>query len=265
MQDPKEFVINKSLSPASLMFHPTADGMSWYIDQDVMLSAVIKTNKEIDFQFEENKKWELMGIPTLLNNLPIKNLSGATGECLGANYCLLSSCDIRKNPHESGSPDYLPYFTATEEWIKSPKKDAYRGGGFDSKGCKVVGIKFMSVDASSHHDQTSIILVAAWSMEAWPKDSWTKEKDPWKENDLRPQIVGVFYTNALVNSDWKIGSLPKNNGSRPTSSAQLLLTGLEKLRAGWLLLHRSVKPPDRIKDIAKYNLDVFTEFKKNST
>lgn len=229
------------------MFHPAASGMSWHIDPDIMLSAAIKTNKDVEFQFEEHRKWEEKGMATLLKHIPLKNLSGAVGECLGANYCMLSSQDIRRNPHEAGSPDFLPYFTATEEWIKNPTKVAYKQGGFDAKGCKISDMKFMCVDASSHHDQTEIILVAAW-----------------KQHEGRPQIIGVFYTNNLVASDWKIGSLPKNNGSKPTSSAQLLLTGLEKLRTGWLLLHRSVTPPDRKKDVLKYNLNILLEFRNQS-
>lgn len=263
MQDKKEFVINRSLLAAELNFHPSVNGMLWHIDQDIVLSAVIKTNKDMDFQLEEHAKWEQKDIPTLLGHIPLKNLSGAIGEVLGANYCFLSDQDIRRNPHESGSPDYLPYFTATEEWIKKPTKDAYLHGGFDSKGCKVNEIKFMSVDASSHHDQTSTILVAAWKMEAWSKESW--KEHPWKEKKERPQIVGVFYTNALAKTDWKIGSLPKNNGSKPTSSAQLLLSGLEKLRSGWVVLHKSVSPPTRDKDILKYRLDVLLEAQIKST
>ena len=248
MQDPKEFILNKSLSPSQLMFHPAAGGMSWHIDQHLMLDAALKTNGDMEFQFEEHRKWEEKGMATLLKHIPLKNLSGAVGECLGANYCSLSSSDIRRNPHEAGSPDFLPYFTATEQWISTPTKTAYRQGGFDAKGCKVSDMKFMCVDASSHHDQTGTILVAAWT-----------------QHEGRPQIIGVFYTNALVAADWKIGSLPKNNGSKPTSSAQLLLTGLEKLRTGWILLHRSVLPPDRKKDVLKYNLNVLLEFRASLT
>ena len=242
MQNAAEFIVNKNLSAAQLTFHPPTGSSSWIIDPLLMLQAVIKTNGDILLQMKQNRDWEDMGIPALLKHIPLKNLSGAIGECLGSNYCRLCPHDIRRNPHEAGSPDFLPYFTGTEKWIKEPTKTTYKTGGFDAKGVKISGLKFMEVDASSHHDQTTTILVSAW-----------------QEIDGEPQIVGCFYTNELLNSDWKVGSIPKNNGSKPTSSAQLLISGLDKLRRGWIVLHESVTMPRRANDVLKYGLQLLAE------
>lgn len=237
MLNEEEFVINANLSTKDLTFHPPTCGTSWELSPTTMLEAVVKTNREIIIQMNQNNEWEASGIPPLLKHIPPKNLSGAIGECLGSNYCILNKSDIRKNLHEAGSPDFLPYFTGTEKWIKKPTKIKYKKGGFDTKGCKISNLKFMEVCASSHHDQTNTILVTAW-----------------QDFEGIPQIVACFYTNRIKNSDWKIGSIPKGNGARPTSSAQFLKSGLEKLRKGWMLIHQSVSPPQKESDIQKYGL-----------
>lgn len=249
IDDPKEFVMNDSISPEDLIFHPDTDGKQWQIDRNAMLLAMMKTNRDIYLQIRANQRWERKGMPSLLNHIPPKNLSGAIGECLGSNYCGMVKCDIRKNPHESGSPDFLPFFSGTEEWITNPKKDAYTEGGFDAKGSKISNMKFMEVDASSHHDQTRTILVAAWI-----------------EHKGMPQIVGSFYTNKLKTSDWRRSKNSENEEASPggqsgnepskkiTNSAILLYSGLLKLRVNWIVLHKSVILPHRNNDIEKYGL-----------
>jgi hypothetical protein len=232
-----DYIINKALGAEDLTFHPPTGGASWGFDLGIVLDAVLKTNADLKFQFDRHAEWRAAGMVLILDNIPDKNMSGGVAECLGSAYCQMLSEAVRKNPHESGSPDFFPFFEGSRQWFESPTKDTYAGGGFDTKGVKLSNMRFMGVTASSHHTQTSSPLIAAW-----------------RYFDESPQIIGVFYTNRLSSEDWKIGSIPKDDGSKPTSSARLLLSGLEKVRAGWMILHKCVVLPSDPDDVKKYGL-----------
>ena len=237
MLDKSDYTTNKSLTPADLVFHPPTSGLAWAFDIDLMLASVIKTNADLKIQFDQHAKWRAAGMVLVLDNIPDKNKSGGIGESLGSAYCMAANSGIRKNPHESGSPDFFPFFEGSRPWFESPTKTTYDIGGFDTKGVKLSTLKFMKVTASSHHTQTSSPLIVAWSY--------------FGET---PQIAGVFYTNKLSVKDWKIGSIPKNDESKPTSSARLLHSGLEKVRAGWMILHKCVELPFEDDAIRRYGL-----------
>lgn len=237
MLEKSDYATNNSLTPADLVFHPPTGGLAWAFDTNLMLASVLKTNADLKVQFEQHAKWRASGMVLVLDNIPDKNMSGGVGECLGSAYCMATNGGVRKNPHESGSPDFFPFFEGSRPWFESPTKATYKIGGFDTKGVKLSTLRFMMVTASSHHTQTSSPLIAAWSY--------------FGET---PQIVGVFYTNKLGDEDWKIGSIPKNDGSKPTSSARLLRSGLEKIRAGWMILHKCVKLPSDDEAVRRYGL-----------
>jgi len=243
MFEKEDYLINKCLSHGDLRYHPDAEGKSFHLDMDLMLRAAIKANMDFEMQIDQFKKWRSEGIVVLWDGILHKNRSGAVGECLGMAYCVLAGSTIAKNPHEAGSPDFFPLLESTRKYVDSPVSDSYRGGGFDTKGCKISDMKFMSVVASSHHKQTNTVLVVAWSY----------------FGDF-PKILAVFFTNGLAEEDWKIGGLPKNDESKPTSSASLLKSGMEKIRMGWMFMHKSVALPHGQENIKRYRLDAFGAF-----
>lgn len=237
MLDQKDFVINRNLTQDELRYHFDVDGNSYVIDPQLMLRAAIKATGDFRVQIRQFERWEKKGLVVLWDNLLEKNKGGAVGECLGAAYCKLLGDKVVKNPHESGSPDFFPLIEATESFLKQPTDTSYLGGGFDAKSSKVTNWGFMEMEASSHHRNTSTVLVCGWN--------YVKRV---------PTIVACFFTNTLNQEDWKIQSLPKNDESKPTSSARLLQTGKSKIRKGWLFLHKSIRPPRENKHVLEWGL-----------
>lgn len=247
MQDPKDFIINKELTPDQLSFHPDSNGKKWFFDPEDMLRAVVKTNIDLEYQIRWHIEQRSLEKVLILDNIPDKNRSGGIGECLGQAYCIVTGNGVKKNPHESGSPDYFPMVEESMPWFKNPTKETYIIGGFDCKGVKTQNSNFNGAKASSHHTQTTSPLVVSW-----------------RYFGEIPQIIGVYYTNEMDEQDWKIGSIPQNNGSKPTSAARLLNTGIDKLRKGWMVLHKSVVLPSKEEDIEKYKLESVRLFQEES-
>jgi len=235
----EEYVTNQNLTKEDLKFHPDSQDKTWFFDLDKMKTAVLKTNMDLYFQFQQHEIWRNDGKVLILDHIPDKNKSGGIGECLGTSYCQITNNNVRKNPHESGSPDFIPFFEDSRYIFDAPTKETYKLGGFDSKGVKLRTMRFMDVKASSHHTQTSSPLVTAWNY----------------FNEV-PQIIGVFYTSRLTEEDWKKVSSSKNSNSKLTSNARLLSSGLEKIRMGWLILHNSLKYPHDKKLLIRYNLNL---------
>lgn len=233
----EDLVINRGLTADELRYHPDVDGQQFVIEIDLMAQAAIKATADFAVQIAQFKKWTEQGMAVLWDHVMHKNRSGAVGECLGAAYCQLLNQRVVKNPHESGSPDFFPLIKETKSYLETPTKDSYLDGGFDAKGCKIPDMSFMKIEASSHHRQTTTVLVTAWN---YVKDV--------------PQIIGCMFANDLNKDDWKISSIPKNDESKPTSSARLLPSGVDKLRRRWLFMHKSVRPPRSKKDLERYSL-----------
>lgn len=237
MLNPKDFVVNQNLTRDDLRYHPDVGGESFVIDVTLMVQAAIKATADFEVQIKKFEEWNQQGMVVLWEHVLEKNKGGAIGECLATAYCHLIGNRVVKNPHESGSPDFFPLLEDTRFLLESPTEKSYRGGGFDAKSCKIPGLGFMEVEASSHHRQTSTVLVTGWNYIG-----------------NVPHILACFYSNKLEISDWKMGSIPKNDESKPTSSARLLPSGKEKLRRNWLFLHKSIRPPREKKNILEYGL-----------
>jgi len=238
MFEPKDYLTNKTLSPDALRYHPDIGGKPQRIDPRLMVVAAAKANKDFEKQIKRFKAWADEGMVVLWDGVLEKNKSGAFGECLAAAYCALSKTSLVKNPHESASPDFIPLFEGTASYIEKPTEKTYLGGGFDAKASKMSDFKFMSIKASSHHRLTTTVLVVGWG--------YFKGM---------PKILSACFCNNLVQEDWKIGSIPKGDDSKPTSSATLLKSGLDKIRSGWVFVHQSVVLPNRKNDIEKYGIN----------
>lgn len=204
----------------------TNEALTYYRDNnthmmlrhDDIVQAIINCNLDIKQQYQDAQS---RYTASLLNNIPLKNLSGAVGECFGQHLAKLTHT-LQKNPHESGAPDFLPRVPSAAEWFTTPTKTYYPDGGFDTKASYSKELKFSEVSASSHHDQTTTVLVVQWIF----------------RNNV-PEIVGIYFTNELTPSDWK-RSVGKP-GSKTTNAATLTPTGKHKLRSGWLVLHHTVQ------------------------
>lgn len=233
MDDGHKYLINNNLTPEDLTYYTEDDGLRWVLDIKTLIEAAKIANCEFKKEYEFNKDRPIC----LLRNVPRKNLSGAVGEALGESYCFLLSGKLGKNPHESGSPDFIPVLEKSRLWFSSPTKDIFYGG-FDTKACLTENGQFAKVKPSSHHDQTTTVLIVQWA---------------FKEGI--PEIIGIYFTNRLVRCDWKISRKPKKKDSKLTSSATIKASGIHKVREGWVFLRDDVKAPS--KNISNtYGLDV---------
>jgi len=216
-----QYIINTTLTDKHLTYCEVGEQVMKF-DVDMLIQAIINSNEDFKRQFEDAHKYPA----ALLKNIPLKNLSGAVGECFGQQVAIIAQT-IKKNPHEAGAPDFLPVVPSAQPWFDNPTQKYYSFGGFDTKSSFSNERKFVGVAASSHHDQTRTVLVVQWSYDS---------------NGV-PEIIGVFYTNELVPSDWRL-SVGKP-GSKTTNAATLTATGKDKLRKGWVVLHKSVTLPKR--------------------
>lgn len=194
--------------------------ISMRFDPKQLVNAVITANKDIRQQYEDTKNY----IASLLMNIPMKNLSGAVGECYGQHLARITG-NIKKNPHESGAPDFLPITESSKPWFDTPTQKYFTDGGFDTKASYSHNKEFSKVSASSHHDQTSTVLVVQWTF----------------STDNIPEIIGVFYTNKLTPGDWRLSV--GRPGSKTTNAAAMTASGKDKLRSGWIILRDDMKLP----------------------
>lgn len=215
----KSFIVNKKVPSDRLVYYNDTDTIM-HLDLDTIKTAILNTNEDIRNQYNDAKKYPA----AILVNIPLKNVSGAIGECLGQHIALLTK-NIIKNPHESGTPDFIPIVPKSKPWIDNPTREYYSFGGFDTKASFCEHREFMRVGASSHHNQTSTVLVVQWAYDA----------------DKIPEVIGVYYTNQLTSDDWKISR--GRVGSKTTNAAALTASGKDKLRNGWLVLSDTVKLP----------------------
>lgn len=257
MYEYKDYIINQSISRDELRFHPDTDGQVNELDTNILLRALIKSNEYAEIQISKFNEWKKEGMPSLWDLIPPKNRSGSMGEMLGVVYCSEAGIKIVKNPKEAGSPDFFPLCEQTEAYMADSdtkkegdkKKNTYEGGGFDTKGCMISGRLFTSMKPSSHHTQTSSILLSSWDY----------------EGDF-PKILSVCYSNEIDENDWKPATQTQNGQSKKiTNSAYFLPSGMEKIRRNWLILHKSVKPPKASEDIFKWRLESFVAFRNKST
>lgn len=244
MQNPREFIVNHALRASDLRYHADVNGESYVIDPYLMVEAAVKAAEDFTVQIRQFEEWEKQRRVVLWNHVLEKNKGGAIGECLASAYCNLIANKVVKNPHESGSPDFFPLIDKTRPFIEKPTKNAYLEGGFDAKSSKMPELGFMQIEASSHHRNTSTVLVSGWNYVG-----------------NVPHILACFFCNSLDRSDWKIQSIPKNDESKPTSNARLLPSGKHKLRKNWLFLHKSVVPPREKKNVVEYGLVPLVEMR----
>ena len=211
----KMYKINKNLTADDLTYY---DGMRFDFKQ--LEDAVIEANKDIREQYNDARKYKA----SLLMNIPMKNLSGAVGEVFGQILANITGT-LKKNPHESGAPDFLPITESSKPWIQSPTRNYFTEGGFDTKASFSHNREFSKVSASSHHDQTTTVLVVQWSFSV----------------DEIPEIIGIFYTNKLTRDEWKLSV--GRTGSKTTNAADMTASGKDKLRKGWIILRDDIKLP----------------------
>lgn len=214
------YIKNTKLTDADLTYYTGKISMQFDVEQ--LITAATNTNTDIRRQYEDTHKYTA----SLLRNIPMKNLSGAVGECYGQHLALITG-NLKKNPHEAGAPDFLPITEVSKPWFENPTQKYFHDGGFDTKASYSPNKEFSKVSASSHHNQTSTVLVIQWTF----------------STDMIPEVIGVFYTNKLIPTDWKL-SVGKP-GSKTTNAAAMTSTGKDKLRKGWIILRDDMKLPQR--------------------
>lgn len=219
---------NNKLTNEDLTYYTGETSMRFNIEQ--LIAAVNSTNADIRRQYEDTKNYTA----SLLRNIPMKNLSGAVGECYGQHLANITG-NLKKNPHEAGAPDFLPITESSRPWFENPTQKYFNDGGFDTKASYSANKEVSKVSATSHHDQTKTVLVIQWAF----------------SDDNIPEVIGVYYTNRLTSSDWRL-SVGKP-GSKTTNAAAMTASGKDKLRKGWIILRNDVKLPQR-KIAEQYNL-----------
>jgi len=225
-----KYIVNPRLTKKQLTYYNVGK-MTMALDIAMVVTAIGNANKEIKRQFNDAKKYHA----ALLLNIPLKNLSGAIGELFGQHLAALCET-IRKNRHEAGAPDFLPVVDSSKPWFDTPTQKYYSLGGFDTKASFGKKRQFVSVAASSHHNQTNTVLVVQWAYDI---------------NGV-PEIIGIFFTNELTKHDWKL-TVGKVN-SKTTNAAMLTASGKDKLRRGWIVLDKSVVLPTRKNIREQYGL-----------
>lgn len=226
-----KFTINENLSSNDLVYY---EGKKKFrLNVQTVINAIKSANSDIAKQYADMNNGTY--VAPLLRNIPLKNLSGAVGECFGEHLCLLLG-NIKKNPHEASAPDFIPIVPSSKKWFSNPTTEYYPYGGFDTKASFTKDKKFTSASASSHHNQTSTVLVVQWTM----------------NSKNVPEIIGVFYTNKLTKKDWRIST--GKVGSKTTNAAALTAKGMDKLRSGWIVIRNDVKIPTQRKLREQYGL-----------
>lgn len=226
-----QYIVNENLSSSNLVYY---EGKKKFrIDINKIIAAIESANADIGQQYSDMNNGAY--IAPLLRNIPLKNLSGAVGECFGEHLCMFLG-NIKKNPHEASAPDFIPIVPSSKKWFTNPTQEYYPYGGFDTKASYTKDKKFTSANASSHHDQTSTVLVVQWTM---------------SEHNV-PEIIGVFYTNQLCKKDWKLSK--GKVGSKTTNAASLTAKGMNKLRSGWIVIRDDVQVPTQKKLREQYGL-----------
>lgn len=226
-----QYLVNRNIASNDLTYY---EGKKKFrVDADKIIRAIESANRDIAKQYADMNNGTY--VAPLLRNIPLKNLSGAVGECFGEHLCMFLG-NIKKNPHEASAPDFIPVVPSSKKWFTTPTQEYYPYGGFDTKASYTKEKKFTSASASSHHNQTTTVLVVQWTM----------------NEDNVPEIIGVFYTNKLMKKDWK---LTKGKvGSKTTNAANLTAKGKDKLRAGWVVLRSDVQIPTQRKLREQYGL-----------
>jgi hypothetical protein len=219
---------NTKLTNEDLTYYSGETSMQFNIEQ--LIAAVNSTNADNRRQYEDTKNYTA----SLLRNIPMKNLSGAVGECYGQHLALITGT-LKKNPHEAGAPDFLPIVKSSNPWFETPTSKYFNDGGFDTKASYSANKEVSKATASSHHNQTKTVLVIQWAY----------------SDDGIPEVIGVYYTNKLIPDDWRL-SIGKP-GSKTTNAATMTASGKDKLRRGWIILREDVKLPQR-KISEHYNL-----------
>ena len=225
---PTQYKVNSKLTTEQLTYYREEVSLSFTVND--IIAAIAACNADLTRQYTDADKYPA----PIIKNIPLKNTSGAVGECFGQHLAIQTKA-FQKNPHEAGAPDFLPVVPSAEPWMSSPTKKYYPYGGFDTKASYTNKNKFMSVNASSHHDETTTVFVVQWT----------------KTVDKIPQIIGTYYANNLIPSDWSITQ--SKPGTKTTNGGSLNATGRQKLRDGWIVLHDSVQlPSNKLK--AQYGL-----------
>lgn len=219
---------NGLLTNADLQY---ANDPDLYFNLDEIIQAITDTNNDLVKQYTESKtKYRA----PILNYVMTKNLSGAIGECFG-DVLSQNTGLTKKNPHESGYPDFLPVSPRSDNWFQQPTKDMFPYGGFETKASYTKN--FTRVTATSHHQQTNHVLCVQWH---------------YSPVDI-PEIIGVYYTNRLTVDDWS----PMKLGSptmKTTPASSLTASGKDKLRRGWLVLNANVILPTKKSIKLEYQL-----------
>jgi len=216
-----DYRINTMLIPSDLTYYQTTDTTLVFHSTDI-ITAMVNCNVDILQQFRDAEKY----VVPLIKNVTVKGVSGAIGECYGQHLAKITKT-LQKNPHEAGAPDFLPIVEDATPWMRHPTKQYYPTGGFDTKAVQTAKKEFSKVSAASHHDETTTVLVVQWT----------------KNHEGVPEVIGIYYTNKLTSADWRITH--SRPGSKTTNGGSLSATGKKKLRAGWIVLHTSVKLPSR--------------------
>jgi len=154
------------------------------------------------------------------NHIPVRNQSGGIAESF-ASYMCATNETLVENPCGDGYPDILPNIPEAQPWIDNPTTENYLGpGGFDVKA--LLAREKIDTNASAHHRQTTKVLNVIWNF-----------------FDNIPQVIGVTYTNSLVEDDWGVPS-SGSVGSKTTPSCSLRSSGKKKLREGWVILKEDI-------------------------
>jgi hypothetical protein len=183
--------------------------------------------------------------------LGMRNLSAFIGEVFAAAMILEYPELFRKNPHQDGYPDLLLLDGfGTAEWARLADRlrdkapfSPFATGGFEVKAtcgevptpakCQQRGFEKPDIgdqrigcltgyNWKAHHRETNHLFGLFWDF-----------------MDGAPAVVAVFYSAALVETDWGKVVKPRDGGGRTTSVSTMKRDGVRKMYNGWITVINS--------------------------
>lgn len=212
----------------------TKEGDYLKIASSDVLNAVVRANTLL----KTLSDFDWINMASILG---MRNLSATVGEIFVVALERTSGWMLKKNPHQDGYPDLLAMnkvgLLEIERlaWSKN-KKDytSFRTGGIEVKATcwdvppakegqnkPDIGDRRISTvkshDWKAHHRETNNLIGIFWDFINWV-----------------PQIVSVFYSNALTEDDWGRIAKPKEGGGRTTSVSVMAPSWIRKMTAWWV-------------------------------
>lgn len=205
----------------------------------MVLDALDSANSAFRKYAAVDKNLDIFGL------LGMRNLSAFVGEAFVSSLAQVSGGLLKKNPHQDGYPDLLLlddqgcriWNTIQNKQDKGPFSP-FGGGGIEVKAtcgdlptprqCQKRGSPKPGIG------DTRSSLVRSYTWKAHHRQTNNLVGLLWDFRERVPQIVAIFYSDKLEQSDWGAIVQPHEGGGRTTSVSIMGKDGVCKMAKGCL-------------------------------